>query len=65
MSCAHINPTSLKEQSVIDHLYHVAFLSKEFGAKISLESTAELIGMLHDMGKETNKFNPYGTNTII
>jgi len=59
MFCAHINPTSLKEQSVKDHLYHVAILSKEFGAKVSLESTAELIGMLHDMGKETNKFNAY------
>jgi CRISPR-associated endonuclease/helicase Cas3 len=59
MFCAHINTETLKEQSVKEHLHNVAVLAKEFGAKISLEATAELIGILHDMGKETNKFNFY------
>jgi len=59
MFYAHINPTTKKEQSVKEHLYCVSKLSKEYGAKISLESTAELIGLLHDMGKLTNKFNSY------
>jgi CRISPR-associated endonuclease/helicase Cas3 len=31
----------------------------EYGAKISLAATGELIGTLHDMGKETEKFDSY------
>ncbi len=59
MFCAHIHPITLKEQSVKEHLHNVAAMSKEYGAKILLAATAELIGILHDMGKETNKFNSY------
>jgi len=59
MLCAHINPITLEEQSVKEHLYNVATMSKEYGAKISLETTGELIGILHDMGKETSKFDDY------
>lgn len=59
MVCAHINPTNFKEQSVKEHLYNVSIMSKGYGAKISLEATGELIGILHDMGKETNKFDNY------
>jgi len=59
MLCAHINPITLKEQSVKQHLYNVSTMSKEYGAKISIEATGELIGILHDMGKATNKFDDY------
>lgn len=59
MFSAHINPTTLEEQSVKEHLESVAALSKEYGAKISLDATAEVIGILHDMGKGTNIFNSY------
>ncbi len=59
MFCAHINSTTLKEQSVKEHLYNVSKMSMEYGAKISLNATASLIGMLHDMGKETKKFDAY------
>jgi CRISPR-associated endonuclease/helicase Cas3 len=59
MFCAHINPKTLKEQSVKEHLYNVSKMSMEYGTKISLQATGELIGILHDMGKETNKFNSY------
>lgn len=59
MVCAHINPTTLKEQSVKEHLYNVSSMSMEYGAKISIEATGELIGILHDMGKETRKFDSY------
>ena len=59
MLCAHINPTTLEEQSVKEHLVNVAALSKEYGAKISLDATAELIGILHDMGKGTSIFDSY------
>jgi CRISPR-associated endonuclease/helicase Cas3 len=59
MFCAHINPTTLKEQSVKEHLYNVSEMAMEFGSKISLAATGKLIGLLHDMGKETNLFNSY------
>lgn len=59
MFCAHINPITLKEQSVKEHLYSVSRMSMEFGVKISVGATTELIGMLHDMGKQTNMFNSY------
>ncbi|ACV64361.1 CRISPR-associated helicase Cas3 [Desulfofarcimen acetoxidans DSM 771] len=59
MRCAHINPSIAKEQSVKEHLYSVAELAKEFSSKISLAATGELMGMLHDMGKGTRKFDAY------
>ncbi|MGH4118784.1 CRISPR-associated helicase Cas3' [Clostridium sp.] len=59
MLCAHINPITFKEQSVKEHLYNVSIMSKEYGAKISLDATGELIGILHDMGKGTKKFDSY------
>ncbi|SNS94762.1 CRISPR-associated helicase, Cas3 family [Anaerovirgula multivorans] len=59
MFCAHINQNTLKEQSVKEHLYNVSKLSMEYGGKISLGVTGELIGLLHDMGKLTNKFDSY------
>ncbi|MHB1391734.1 MAG: CRISPR-associated helicase Cas3' [Clostridia bacterium] len=59
MFCARINPTTLKKQSVKEHLYNVSTMSMEYGAKISLGAAGELIGILHDMGKGTEKFNAY------
>lgn len=59
MLCAHIKPVTLEEQSVKVHLYNVAAMSMEYGAKILLGSTGELIGILHDMGKATKKFDSY------
>lgn len=59
MICAHINQVTLKEQSVEEHSYNVSTMTKEYGAKISLEATGELIGILHDMGKGTEKFDSY------
>ena len=59
MFCAHINPVNSKKQSVKEHLDNVSRLSMEYGAKISLEATGKLIGILHDMGKETKKFDAY------
>jgi CRISPR-associated endonuclease/helicase Cas3 len=57
--CAHINPITLEEQSVKKHLYNVSKMSKEYGSKISLSATGNLIGILHDMGKGTKKFDSY------
>lgn len=59
MLCAHINPLTLTEQSVKEHLFNVSRLSKDYGSKISLGAIGELIGILHDMGKGTEKFDSY------
>lgn len=59
MYCAHINQITKNEQSVKEHLLNVSKLSMEYGGKISLDATGELIGILHDMGKQTKKFNDY------
>ncbi|MEA4846776.1 MAG: CRISPR-associated helicase Cas3' [Clostridiaceae bacterium] len=59
MYCAHIDPITFEEQSIREHLYNVSDLSMEYGAKVSLGVTAKLIGILHDMGKDTRKFDSY------
>ena len=59
MLCAHINRLTLKEQSVEEHLDNVSILSKEYGSKVTLSAIGELIGILHDMGKGTEKFDSY------
>ncbi len=57
--CAHINGKTFEEQSVKEHLCNVSANSREYAAKISLAATGELIGILHDMGKGTKKFDAY------
>jgi len=57
--CAHINEKTLEEQSVELHLGNVSLMAGDFGAKVSLANTGKLIGMLHDMGKGTNRFDSY------
>jgi len=59
MFCAHIHEKSKKEQSVLDHLQNVSLLAEEYSSKISMETTGKLIGILHDLGKETDIFNKY------
>ncbi|MCT4620793.1 MAG: hypothetical protein N4A62_15570 [Marinisporobacter sp.] len=59
MFCAHINPITLKEQSVKEHLYNVSTIAMEYGSKININGAGELTGILHDMGKGTNVFNSY------
>lgn len=59
MFFAHINSTTLEEQSVKEHLCNVSKMSMEYGVKISLSATGELIGILHDMGKEIEIFDSY------
>jgi len=63
--CAHINTETSKKQSVVEHLNNVSRLSKEYGEKASLGATAELIGLLHDMGKGTDIFNEYIHNCSL
>lgn len=59
MYTAHIKPVTYEKQSVKEHLLNVAINSKKNGAKAFLGDTAEIIGILHDMGKETKLFDSY------
>ena len=59
MICAHIREKSLEEQSVKEHLYNVSEMAEEYGSKIGLGKVCKLIGVIHDLGKETNKFDNY------
>lgn len=59
MFIAHIRKSDGVRQSVKEHIENVSQLCSEFCKKISLENTGKLIGLLHDMGKETQAFKKY------
>lgn len=59
MFIAHIRKNDGVRQSVKEHIENVSQLCSEFCKKISLENTGKLIGLLHDMGKETEAFKKY------
>ena len=46
-------------QSLEDHLFGVAAKAQRFAAKIGLAEQGELIGLLHDLGKYSGKFQAY------
>ncbi|MDY0014406.1 MAG: CRISPR-associated helicase Cas3', partial [Rhodocyclaceae bacterium] len=46
-------------QFLADHLMEVAKLAKGFGFKFRMEVSAELIGLLHDLGKYSADFRRY------
>lgn len=47
------------EQSLKEHLEHVSSLCRRFSEPVGVSAMAELIGLLHDMGKGTNSFQMY------
>lgn len=56
---AHIRGCDKAEQSVEAHCSATAVLASEYAQMAGLRKTAELSGLLHDMGKFTNDFNDY------
>lgn len=50
---------SIKEQSLIDHLFEVSRIAKITGSSVGLKSSCELIGLLHDLGKSSGIFQIY------
>ena len=48
--------TDNAEQLLIDHLVKVSELSGEFAECLELSEYAEIIGMMHDIGKYSNRF---------
>ncbi len=50
---------SKKRQLLVDHLLKVSNHSKDLGSLIKLENSCQLIGLLHDFGKNSDKFQSY------
>lgn len=48
--------TDKKEQPLLEHLKNVSEISKKFAECLNLSEYAEIIGMLHDIGKYSNRF---------
>ena len=56
---AHQRETDGVQQSLETHLSEVADIAKSCAEKIGLEMQAELIGLLHDLGKYSAEFQTY------
>lgn len=56
---AHRRKTDGEIQSVMDHLFEVAHLSRRFALKLSVPGLGELLGLLHDFGKYSQDFQNY------
>lgn len=61
---AHQRDFDKKSQSLQSHLTGVSKLSKEHASKMGLEIGGELIGLLHDLGKYSQKFQDYLNSAV-
>lgn len=58
---AHLRKSDGQIQSVQAHLKETAVLAKVFAQKLNLESAGELLGLMHDFGKYSRKFQNIST----
>ena len=56
---AHVRQTDKCPQSVQTHLVETSELAKIFARKLNLEPVGELLGLMHDFGKYSLKFQKY------
>ena len=56
---AHVRQTDKCPQSVQTHLVETSELAKIFARKLNLEPVGELLGLMHDFGKYSHKFQKY------
>lgn len=56
---AHIRESDQKIQTIAEHLLETQKLAESYGAKIGIRHITGLAGMLHDLGKYTEKFQDY------
>ena len=59
MYIAHVKEDSQEIQSLEAHLNGVGEIAKDLGSKLGLPKSAELIGLLHDLGKYSSEFQNY------
>ena len=59
LAIAHFRKEDQQEQNLSAHLRNVALISRNFSTKIGLAETGELLGLLHDLGKYSNRFQQY------
>ena len=58
-SIAHVREKDGARQTLEEHLFGTASLSRKHSAKIALQAMGELQGLLHDIGKYSSKFQAY------
>lgn len=56
---AHIRKKDKTPQSLEEHLKAVSNRAGEFASKIDMKETGEVLGLLHDFGKASEKFQRY------
>ena len=56
---AHIRKSDQKPQSLQTHLTETAEIAKLLAAKLDLDQAGELLGLMHDFGKYSRKFQKY------
>ena len=49
----------IKKQGLVDHLFEVSKRAKDIGSLVNLKSLCELVGLLHDLGKNSDLFQLY------
>lgn len=56
---AHVRKKDKARQSLQDHLDAVAEYTSQFAEKIALKEAGKILGLLHDLGKASDKFQRY------
>ena len=56
---AHIRKTDKQSQSLQNHLTETAAIAKALASKLCLGSAGEILGLMHDFGKYSRKFQKY------
>ena len=56
---AHVRRSDRLQQLLIDHLLETSSISGQLAAKLNLGFVGELLGLMHDFGKYSRKFQKY------
>ena len=56
---AHVRKSDVQPQSLQTHLIETAEIAKLLAAKLDLDQAGELLGLMHDFGKYSRKFQKY------
>ena len=56
---AHVRKSDGQSQSLQTHLIEIAEIAKLLAAKLDLDQAGELLGLMHDFGKYSRKFQKY------